>query len=305
MKRSVVAPAVLAVLFCSVSARAQRGVVPGESRVSTSAASRPASKPASRPASAIQAVLEEMRKVCDLSEEQHKRAVAAVAEADKAAAALAADFEPVKAQWERAAKEQDPEAVKAAIARWQDLYGRQMVLVNKAEADVLELLTPPQKTQWQEHKYVEPVLAQYKDLGLTAEQIGKIKTQLAKTIPDIQAAKTPAEQWAAVNKVHDYIAKDVLTPGQAAKGIESRVLEQVLATFKAVDLTEEQIGKIRSECARLSKSASQPSDQYVIWARLYRYVQTEILTEEQRKALAPRGTPGPAPQTRPAQTPAN
>lgn len=98
--------------------------------------------------------------------------------------------------------------MKALVAEREELN-------RKFTAKVLALLTPEQKSTWDQHQLVEQALRAFKGVTLTDEQTAKVKAKAAELAKGVDFAKDKPRQE-ATGKLRDYIEKDVLTDAQKA-----------------------------------------------------------------------------------------
>jgi Spy/CpxP family protein refolding chaperone len=235
-----------------------------------------ASKPTPKPV--LVARVDEMKTVLKLTDEQVKKMMDLIADTEKAKNTLATDFTPVKAEYDKAVAANDQAAVKAATDKWTDLYKKQAEINTKGGADINSILTPAQLTQWLDHKYLNPILVRYEKAGLTDDQLTKVMSEFKKCMSEGNP-DDPMFQYQLGAKLGKIIDKQILTDDQRVK----MLLDPALAQYKAMNLTDAQVAKIKDQLQTLVKGSGPDEPMYMIGSKLHAFIQKDVLTDEQRE----------------------
>jgi len=237
--------------------------------------SQPAPPPGAKPV--LTARVEEMKTVLTLTDEQVTKITDLIAETEKQKKTLDTDFTPVKADYDKALAANDQAALKAAIEKWTDLYKSQADINTKANANIDSVLTAEQLDQWREHKFLKPTLSRYEKLGLSADQMSKIRAEFKRCMADVKS-DDPMFQYQLQGKLGKVIEKEILTDDQRQKF----VLDPTLAAYKATDLTDDQKAKIKDQLVTLIKGMGPDDTMSVVSGKLYSFIQKDVVTVEQR-----------------------
>lgn len=228
------------------------------------------------------AKVDEMKTALKLTDEQVKKMTSLIEETEKNKKAMATEFEPVKAEYDKAEAANDQAAMKSAVEKWNALYKRQTETNTKASADIDSLLTTEQLTQWREHKYLAPILTPYKKLDLTDDQMAKIRVEFNRCMTEVKPDDTQSQAlYHYQAKLSPIIQKEILTNEQR----EKLLLDPILAQYKAMNLTDAQIAKCKDQLVKLVRGAGPDDPMYMISMKLVRYIQKEVLTDEQREKV--------------------
>jgi secreted Zn-dependent insulinase-like peptidase len=171
----------------------------------------------------------------------------------------------------------------SAGGKLRELYQKQGEITAKGAEGIDSTLTAEQLTRWREHKFLSPMLAPYEKLDLSEAQLAKISAEFNRSVtaakPEDLLFQLP---YPLQMKLHQLIEKEILNDEQRQK----LVLDTILAQYKAVDLTEAQVAKIKDQAITLVKGAKPEDTMRSISITLGNFVQKEVLTDEQRgKAL--------------------
>ena len=217
----------------------------------------------------------------------------------------------------------DPEtvkAVKAAMVEFTKLEREQAAIKKTLLARLKELLTEEQFAKAQ--AVIDPApkrpaptskFHHLGRLGLTKEQLAKIKTIMAEARP---AAGKPPAMGDPMNTAWNKIVIEVLTDkdrvGLAGLIKEASHRKMVMAMFGNVQLTREQAARIDAIWAKAFKDASKtPDKRFEIYSAAQQLAIKDVLTDAQRAQLPtghtknpiPMGHPPRQPTTAPARTP--
>ena len=137
-----------------------------------------------------------------------------------------------------------------------------------------------------------------------AEKLKELQESLnkAKEAGDEEAIKKATAELAAVKAQLAAISKKtraeimaVLTDEQKAKWHKYSLFTSVKRRFKAANLTDEQIEQIKALCDKTDPNVDLSDDKarLKVLHSLYAQVEKDILTDEQREAVAPKRLPEP------------
>lgn len=150
----------------------------------------------------------------------------------------------------------------------------------QSRVKLTQLIEKEVLTNGQLEKFVlDPVMTQYKTTGLTDAQVARIKDQL---VTLVKGAGPNDTSYQIATQLRNFIQKDVLTDEQRTKAI----LDALLPWYK-IELTDEQVAKIKEQAAKLLKAAA-PVDAMAMvsvqW-KINAFIQKEVLTDEQREKV--------------------
>jgi Spy/CpxP family protein refolding chaperone len=133
----------------------------------------------------------QMIKVCNLTEDQQAKIKDIEQERDKAVAAFHTEnAEKLKAAREalgEASKSQDKDAIQKASKDYQEASAPLAEIYKRAQAQVMDLLTPEQKATWQEYQVMNSIRGMFGRAKLTDDQWAKIKAAYADLAKDKDA----------------------------------------------------------------------------------------------------------------------
>jgi len=246
----------------------------------------------------------QMKKVCELTEDQVKQINDLSAARSKALKewneangdALKAAYEKVKA----AREAKDKEATKKAYEELNVLRKAQSEIVAKSQADVLAVLTDEQKAKWRTYNAVRSVKMRFRGIELTEEQNAQIEKIVA-AAADKLAETDRKKRYAASAKLSEQVSKEVLTEKQRSK----LALLMIKANYRRAKLTDEQSAQVKAAYDKhmAGVDASDAKAKAAAHNKIHEEIYDSILTEEQKKLVRKRHRKPVVRKVRPKKAP--
>ena len=201
----------------------------------------------------LMANVEEMRAFLKLPEELVNKMVDVLVKTEKDQEDLAKQYGQEKPDWGRMGR--SPASLHPKNEKEREYFKRREEINAKAAAELDSLLSAEQLDKWREHKYLEPVLTEFKKADLTDDQVAKIRTEFKRGIAEIKPDGSQRFDYNFRANVQDKLVKlvyaEFLTPAQ----LEKMLLKPALERYKAANLTDVQLVKITEQWTQSMKKA--------------------------------------------------
>ena len=202
----------LVLAFVAAPALAKKEAGPGGEKKKRDRAGKKERKPGAKKAPRQSGMVKQITEVCGLTAEQQT----ALQEALKPYLAAQKDAKDKGAELRKAAAE----ARKAKDKDKMKDIGKQMKELQKpveeALAAAMKTLTPEQQAKWAAHQLAEPILARFKKLGLSEEQVKKIVDLCGAKAAELKDAD-PKSKRRAMGELTKEVQANILTEDQKAK----------------------------------------------------------------------------------------
>lgn len=294
MKRLAVVLAVAASLLWTAGGWAQEGTEPPKpKKVRKEKKDRPKPK---QPI--LKGTHAQMAKVCGLSEDQQKQVAALNVKRNEELKGLMAKTREAKTALAEAKKTNDKDAVKQATTAFRAANAAHQEASGKWWREILGVLSAEQRAKWHEHVVMGTVQSRYQAAKLTDDQLDKLKAAYVEQTTGVDLADDKARGQATA-KLSVFVMAKLLTAEQR----QTVHLEQAKRQYRRAKLTEAQLEQIEAAYAAQTEAAD-PADAKAWNAtmkKLSSHVQKEILTDQQREAMKPKGKPKPEKADMPAK----
>jgi Spy/CpxP family protein refolding chaperone len=244
---------------------------------------RPPRKPTLRGAHA------QMAKVCELSEEQVKKIADLNAASGKALKewneANAEKLKAANGKVKAAREAKDREAMKKASEELNALRKEQAEITKKYQGEIMAVLDDEQKAKWKVYNALRTIRGRFRSVKLSDDQLAKIQA-ICKELGEDLGSSDGKKHDAALRKLTARVEKEVLTEEQRLE----LAMGMIKRMFRKAELTEEQLTKIKAGYVKHMSGVdlADAKAKSAAMRKLYTEIRTDILTEEQRKAMGVR-----------------
>jgi Spy/CpxP family protein refolding chaperone len=174
-------------------------------------------------------------------------------------------------------QKKDQEAIAKVQKAYQELYAPMHEIMKKSEADLTNVLTPPQQAKLNESRFMNMVKGMTNPVQLTDAQLQKIKAAYGEL--------SKQGDHAGFERKLPQVIQQILTPEQKATIAKQRAMNYVKSMFNQAKLTDEQLKKVEAACDELIKNQTIKAD----WNwEAYKTLGEKInglLTNEQKEAM--------------------